>query len=173
MRSVDSFVTNKGMGRGSSWSSLGERRVVGQVGGCHRRLARGWPNNNVCQRVAAIRRGDPPPRNVGGVEQRVTPKLFDEMHEFIEEEYGQNSVKIVSNSFAWCRTSSRKALRLLRLRPLVIRTLRHLQARSLPRVVPTRPRIVGFMGVSRRAGEPNGRHDATRSHHQDPREDHW
>ena len=29
-----------------------------------------------------------------------------------------------------------------------------------------------FMGISRRPREPNGHHDATRSHHQDPREDH-
>ena len=39
-------------------------------------------------------------------------------------------------------------------------------------VWPARLRFVGFMGVSRRSGEPNGRHNAARSHHQDPREDH-
>ena len=38
-------------------------------------------------------------------------------------------MKIVSNRFTLSRTSSRKAIRLLRLRPLVIRTVPHLQDR--------------------------------------------
>ena len=43
---------------------------------------------------------------------------------------------------------------------------------SLARFVPKRLRSVVFLEVSRRPGELNGRHEATRSHQQDPREDH-
>ena len=42
----------------------------------------------------------------------------------------------------------------------------------LARFVFKRLRFGEFLGVSRGPGEPNGRHDATRSHLPDPREDH-
>ena len=45
------------------------------------------------------------------------------------EEHGRPSVKIVSNRFTLSRTCSRKAIRCLRLRPLVIRTVPHLEDR--------------------------------------------
>ena len=67
----------------------------------------------------------------GGVEKRLTPELLDEIREFIEEEHGRISVKIVSNRFTMSRTSSRKAIGLLRLRPLVIHTVPHLQDRHI------------------------------------------
>ena len=54
---------------------------------------RGWLSSSVRQRVAAIKRGDPSPRNVGGVELRLTPELVDEIREFIEEERGRISLK--------------------------------------------------------------------------------
>ena len=92
---------------------------------------RGWPSSSVRQRVAAIKRGDPSPRYVGGVERRLTPELLGEIREFIEEEHGRISVKIVSNRFTLSRTSSRKAIRCLRLLPLVIRTVPHLQDRHI------------------------------------------
>ena len=57
---------------------------------------------------------------------RLTPELLDEIREFIEEEHGRISEKIVSNRFTLSRTS-RKAILLLRLRPLVIRTVPHLE----------------------------------------------
>ena len=72
----------------------------------------GWPSSSVRQRVAAIKRGDPSPRYVGGSPRRLTPELLDEIREFIEEEHGRISVKIVSNRFTLSRTSSRKAIRL-------------------------------------------------------------
>ena len=86
------------MGRGSSWSSLDletlESDVSGRSAGAIAK-DRGWPSSSVRQRVAAIKRGDPSPRYVGGVERRLTPELLDEIHEFIEEEHGQISVKSV------------------------------------------------------------------------------
>ena len=123
-----------GQQRNGSWQLLvvaglgdsGERRVIGQVGGCIAK-DRGWPSSSVRQRVAAIKRGDPSPRCVGGSTRRLTPELLDEIREFIEEEHGRISVNIVSNRFALSRTYSRKAIRCLRLRPLVIRTVPHLQ----------------------------------------------
>ena len=123
MRPVDSSLDNKEMGRGSSWSSLDletlERRVVGQVGGCQRQGS--WqPSSSVRQSVAAPKRGDPPPRYVGGVERRLTPELLDEIREFVEEEHGRISENILSNCFTLSRTCSRKAARCLRLRTLVI-----------------------------------------------------
>ena len=57
--------------------------------------------------------------------------VVDEIREFIEEEHWRISVKIVSNRFTLSRTSSRKAIRLLRLRPLVIRTVPHLEDRHI------------------------------------------
>ena len=90
---------------------------------------RGWPSSSVRQRVVAIKRGDPSPRYVGGSPRRLTPELLDVLRHFIEEEHGRISVKIVSNRFTLSRTRSRKAIRLLRLRPLVIRTVPHLQDR--------------------------------------------
>ena len=56
-----------------------------------------WPSSSVLQRVAAIKRGDPAPRYVGGVERRLTPELLDEIREFIEEERERISVKIVKS----------------------------------------------------------------------------
>ena len=64
---------------------------------------RGWPNSSVRQRVAAIKRGDPSPRYVGGSPRRLTPGPLDEIREFIEEEHGRISVKIVSNRFTLSR----------------------------------------------------------------------
>ena len=81
--------------------------------------------------VAAIKRGDPSPRYVGGSARRLTPELLDEIREFIEEDHGRISVKIVSNRFTLSRTCSRKAIRCLRLRPLVIRTVPHLEDRHI------------------------------------------
>ena len=59
---------------------------------------------SVRQRFAAIKRGDPSPRHVGGSPRRLTP-----------EEHGRISVKIVSNCFTMSRICSRKAIRFLRL----------------------------------------------------------
>ena len=59
---------------------------------------RGWPRSSVRQRVAAIKRGDTSPRFVGGSPRRLTPELLDEIREFIDEEHGRISVKIVSNA---------------------------------------------------------------------------
>ena len=92
---------------------------------------RGWPSSSVRQRVAAIKRGDPSPRYVGGSPRRLTPELLDEIREFIEEEHGRIAQKIVSNRFTLSRTCSRKAIRCLRLRPLVIRTVPRLQERHI------------------------------------------
>ena len=135
MRPIESLLVNKGMGRGSSWSSLDLETLESDVssGKSAGSIAkdRGWPSSSVRQRVAAIKRGDPSPRYVGGSPRRLTPELLDEIREFIEEEHGRISVKIVSNRFTLSRTSSRKAIRLLRLRPLVIRTVPHLQDRHI------------------------------------------
>ena len=80
----------------------------------------------------AIKRGDPSLRYVGGLERRLTPpELLDEIREFIEEEHGRISVKIVSNRFTLSRTCSRKAIRCLHLRPLVIRRVPHLEDRLI------------------------------------------
>ena len=87
---------------------------------------RKWPSSSVRQRVAALKRGDPSPRDVGGDEKRLTPELLNEIREFIEEEHGRVRVR-VSYRFTFSPTSSRKALRFLRLRPLVIRTVLLLQ----------------------------------------------
>ena len=59
MRPVASLMVSRG---GGAWQLLvvagsgdsGERRVVGQVGGRHRR----WPTISVRQRVTALKRGD-------------------------------------------------------------------------------------------------------------------
>ena len=130
MRPVESLLVNKGMGRGSSWSSLDLETLESDVssGKSAGTIAkdRGWPSSSVRQRVAAIKRGDPSPHYVGG-----TPELLDEIREFIEEVHGRISEKIVSNRFTLCRTSSRKAIRCLRLRPLVIRTVPHLEDRHI------------------------------------------
>ena len=121
MRPIESLLVNKGMGRGNSWSSLDLETLESDVssGKSAGSIAkdRGWP----------IKRGDPSPRYVGGSPRRLTPELLDEIREFIEEEHWRISVKIVSNRFTLSRTSSRKAILLLRLRPLVIRTVPHLQ----------------------------------------------
>ena len=93
------------------------RRVWGVFFGMH--LVKSLHIVSYLQRVAAIKRRDPSPRYVGGSPRRLTPELSDEIREFIEEEHGRISVKIVSNRFTMCRTNSRKAIRLLRLRPLV------------------------------------------------------
>ena len=109
------------MGGGGSWLSLGLETLESDVssGKSAGALAkdRGWPSSGVRQRDAALKRQDPAPRFVLGVEKRLTPELLDEIREFIEEEHGRISVKIVSSRFSLSRTISRKALRLLRLRP--------------------------------------------------------
>ena len=38
---------------------------------------RGWPSSSVRQRVAALKRGDPVPRYVGGVETHLAPEPLD------------------------------------------------------------------------------------------------
>ena len=131
MRSVDSLLVNKRMGRGSSWSSLDLETLESDVSSGKSAGAiakdRGWPSSSVCQRVAAIKRRDPAPRYVGGVEMRLTPdlapryvggverpltpELLDEIREFIDEECGRISVKIVSNRFTLSRSSSRSSSR--------------------------------------------------------------
>ena len=135
MRPIEFLLVNKGMGRGSSWSSLDLETLdsdesSGKSAGSIAKGS-GWPSSSVRQRVAAIKRGDPSPRYVGGVERRLTLELLDEIRELIEEEHGRISVKIVSNRFTLSRTSSRKAIRLFRLRPVVIRTVPHLQDRHI------------------------------------------
>ena len=128
MRPIESLLVNKGMGRGSSCSSL-DLDTLESAGAIAK--DRGWPSSSVRQRVAAIKRGDPSPRCVGGSPRRLTPELLDEIREFIEEEHGRISVKIVSNRFTLSRTCSRKAIRCLRLRQLVTRTVPHLQDRHI------------------------------------------
>ena len=98
----------------------GERRVVGQVGSCHRQGP--W---------AAIKRGGPSPRSVGGGDRRLTQELLDEIREFTEEEHRWMSVRTAAFRFTLSRTCSRKAIRCVRLRPLVIRTVPHLEDRHI------------------------------------------
>ena len=135
MLPIESLLVNKGMGRGGSWSSLDLETLESDVSSGKSAGAiakyRGWPSSSVPQRVAALKRGDPAPRDVGGVDKRLTPELVDEIREFIEEEHGRISVKIVSNRFTLSRTCSRKAIRCLRLRSLMIRTVLHLEDRHI------------------------------------------
>ena len=100
MRPVESLLVNMGMGRGSSWSleTLKSDVSSGKSAGSIDKDC-GWLSSSVRQRVAAIKRGDPSPRYVGGSPRRLTPELLDEIREFIEEEHGRISVKIVSNRF--------------------------------------------------------------------------
>ena len=135
MRSVDSSLINKRMGRGSSWSSLDLESLESDAfsGTSAGAIAkdRGWPSSSVRQRVAALKRGDPAPRYVGGVERHLAPELLDVIREFTEEEHGQISVNFSSNRFTLSRTCSRKANRCLRLRPLMIRAVLHLEDRHV------------------------------------------
>ena len=135
MRSIESLLVNKGMFRGSSWSSLDLETLESDVSSGKSAGAiakdRGWPSSSVRQLVAAIKRRDPSPRYVGGVERPLTPELLDEIREFIEEEHVRISLKIVSNRFTLSRTCSRMAIRCLCLRPLVIRTVPHLEDRHI------------------------------------------
>ena len=84
MRPIESLLVNKGMGRGSSWS-LDMETLESDVSSCKSAgsIAKdsGWPSSSVRQRVAAIKRGDPSPRYVGGGPLRLTPELLDEMRE--------------------------------------------------------------------------------------------
>ena len=89
----------------------------------------GLSSRSVRQRVAALTRGDPAPRCVGGVERRLTPKLLDEIREFTEEDHWRISVKIVSYGITLSRTRSPKDIR--GLRPSVIRTVLHLEDRHI------------------------------------------
>ena len=70
MRSVESLFVKKGMGRGSSWSSLDLETLESDASSGKSAVSiakdRGWPSSSVRQRVAAIKRGDPSPRYVGG-----------------------------------------------------------------------------------------------------------
>ena len=133
MRSIESLLVNKGMGRGSSWSSLDLETLESDVSSGRSAGAiakdRGWPSSSVRQLVAAIKRGDPSPQPLTQtlVAGSASPELLDEIREFIEEEHVRISLKIVSNRFALSRTCSRKAIRCLCLRPLVIRTVPHLE----------------------------------------------
>ena len=67
---------------------------------------RGWPGSSVHQRVGACKRGDPRPRCVCGEQQLLTPELLDEIREFVEEERGRISSKIVSIRFTSSRICS-------------------------------------------------------------------
>ena len=92
MRPIESLLVNKRMGRGSSWSSLDLETLESDVssGKSAGSIAkdRGWPSSSVHQRVAALKRGDPAPRYVGGSPRRLTPELLDEIREFIEDQHG-------------------------------------------------------------------------------------
>ena len=103
------------MGRGSSWSSLDMETLESDVssGKSAGSIAkdRGWPSSSVRQRVAAIKRGDPSPRCVGGSPRRLTPELLDEIREFIEGEHGRISGTTVSIRFTLSRTRSQKTNR--------------------------------------------------------------
>ena len=107
MRSVDSLSVKKRV-VASSWTSLDLETLEIDVspGKSAGAIAkdRGWPNSRVRQRVAAIKRGDPVPRYVGGVERRLTPELVDEIREIIQLESGPISVKIVSNRFTYLQS---------------------------------------------------------------------
>ena len=135
MRSVDFLLINKEMGRGSSWSSLDLETLASDVssGKSAGAIAKdcGWPCSSVRQCVLALQRGDLAPRYVGGVERRLTPELLDEIHEFVDEKCGRISIRIVSNRFTLSRSSSCRAIRMLRLRPLVVRTVSHLEDRHI------------------------------------------
>ena len=116
--------------------ALGRRRTWRLWRATCRRASRRVPSPKTVKQQCSstccgIKRRDPSPRCVGGVERRLTPGLLDEIREFIEEEHGRISVKSVSNRFTLSRTSSRKAIRCLRLRPLVIRTVPHLEDRHI------------------------------------------
>ena len=172
MRPIESFLTNKQTGRGSSWSSLDLETLESDVSSGKSAGAiakdRGWPRCSVRQRVAAIRRGgDPAPRSVGGVEGRLTPELFDEIREFVEEECVR--VDAVAKRHQCSHSFSGKTRALL---GEMFRETLSWPALS-PDVSPNDYALWRFMGVSRRPRAPNGRHDATCSHHHDPREDHW
>ena len=88
MRSVESLLVNKGMDRGSSWSSLDLETLESEVSSSKSAGAiakvRGWRSSSVRQRVAAIKQGDLAPHYVGGVERRLTPELLDEIRGFRE-----------------------------------------------------------------------------------------
>ena len=124
------------------WRAMSSGKSAGAIA-----KDREWPSNSVRQRVAAHKRGDPAPRYVGGVERRLTSELLDEIR--------SNSLRIVSYllrlrplvihahvtitlhvrtvaiRFTLSRSCSRKAIRCLRLRPLVIRTVLHLEDRHI------------------------------------------
>ena len=83
------------------WSDVSSGKSAGSIA-----KDRGWPSSSVRQRVAAIKRGDPSPRFVGGSPRRLTPELLDEIREFIERgtwaNFSENRVKslhIVSYQF--------------------------------------------------------------------------
>ena len=135
MRPFESLLVNKGMGRGSSWSSLDLETLESDVSSGRSAGAiakdRGWSCSSVRQRVAAIKRGDPSPRHVGGSPKRFDARALGASSRVLEEEHGRISVNIVSSRFTLSRTYSRKAIRCLRLRPLVIRTVLHLEDRHI------------------------------------------
>ena len=82
MRSMESLLVNKGMGRGSS-SSMNLETLESDVSSGKSAGAiakdRVWASSSVRQRVAALKRGVPAPRYVSGVERRMTPELLDEI----------------------------------------------------------------------------------------------
>ena len=110
MRSVESLLVNKVMGRGSSWvvaglGDSGDRRVVGQVGRCHRQGP--WVAKQQCYVLRPSSEEIQLHAYVGDVERRLTPELLDE---FNEEEHGRISVRTVAIRVTLSRTCSRKAL---------------------------------------------------------------
>ena len=104
MRSVDSLLVNKGMGRGSPWSLLDLDALESDVSSGKSAKDGGWPSSSVRQRVAALKRGDAAPRCVGGAERRLKPEQWDEMREFVEEEH----VRSVTIRFTLSRPCSRR-----------------------------------------------------------------
>ena len=103
-------MINKGMGRGSSWSSLDLETLESDVssGNLAGAIAkeRGRPGSSVRQRVGAFKRGDPGPRCVCGKQHTRTRELLDEICEFIEEERGRISLMIVAIRFTSSRICS-------------------------------------------------------------------
>ena len=83
MRSIESLLVNKGMGRGSSWSSLDLEIVESDVSSGK---SAGAIARTVVGQAAVFVNVLLLPRYVGGSPRRLTPDLLDEIREFIEEE---------------------------------------------------------------------------------------
>ena len=83
-------------------------------------------------RVAAVKRGDPSRSDVAGSPEMLTQAFMDGIRVLIEEENGRIFKKECEpQRFTLSWTCARRAFRLLRLRPRVIRTVLHLQDRHI------------------------------------------